>query len=169
MHKLLTALGLALITASLTAPTALACADKMRVLGRGVRYQQIASARPASILIYNKGLAVRDSQLQPALKRAGHSVLAVQDTAQLSEALKRGNYDVLVADVSDAGGLEELLRAAPSRPTLLPVVSDRSTFAEAAKRFQRFLKAPDKAGHYLTAVDDVMQLRSKAGSAKGSI
>lgn len=169
MRKLLEALGLALIAASLSSPTALACADKMRALGRGIRYQQVASARPASILIYSRGAALRDPQLEPALKHAGHKVHAVQDTAQLSEALKRGRYDVVVADVSDTGGLEELVQAAPSRPTLLPVVSERSNIAEAAKRFQRILKAPDKTGHYLTAVDDVMQLRSKSGSAKGTI
>src|SRR5437867_7840510 len=149
MRKFLEALGLALIAVHLCATAGWACADKLRVLGRAIRYQQVAAAHPASILFYlgpNTGSGVRDPQLQPALKQAGHKLYTVQDRAQLDEALKRGKYDIVVADIKDAEGLEELVQASPSRPAVLPVVSQTGN-AEgkaATKKFLRVLRAPDK-------------------------
>jgi len=174
MRKLLGALGLALIAASLSTTAALACADKVRALGRGIRYQQTLAARPASILIYlgeSAKSAVRDPQLQPALKQAGYKLYTVQDRPQLNEALKRGKYDLVMTDVGDAEGLEELVQGAPSRPAVLPVISEGggNEDAAAAKKFQRILRVPGKTSHYLTTIDEVMQWKLKAGSGKGRI
>ena len=171
MRKFLVVLGLALMTAHLSVTVASACADKLRVLGRGVRFQQaVTAARPGSILIYfgqNTASATRSPQLQPALKEAGHKVRTVQGAAQLDEALKRGKYDVVLADIKDADTLEQAAQAAPSRPAVLPVVSEQDNSAEAAKRFQRVLRPSDKTSQYLLTIDELMQMRSKA--AKGRL
>ncbi len=175
MRKLLVTLGLALIAAYLSTTSALACADKVRALGRGIRYQQtVAGGRPASILIYlgpNTKSAVRDPRLQPALKQAGYKLSTVQDRPQLNEALKRGKYDLVMTDVGDAEGLEELVQGSPSRPTVLPVISEGGSNedAAAAKKFPRVLRVPGKTSHYLTTIDEAMQWKLKAGSGKGRI
>jgi hypothetical protein len=171
MRKLLVLLGLAAMAAQLSVTVASACADKLRVLGRGVRFQQAVTAqRTGSILIYfgqNTASATRDPQLQPALKQAGHKVRAVQGPAQLDEALKRGKYDVVLADIKDADTLEHAAQAAPSKPAVLPVVSEQDNSADAAKRFQRVLRPSDKTSQYLITIDELMQMRSKA--AKGRL
>ena len=59
------------------------------------RSSQIKPARLALILAYPSQTAnaalIRDLQLQPALKEAGHRIQAVRNSAGLDNALKGGN------------------------------------------------------------------------------
>ena len=174
MRKTLLILGIATGTFCLAVTAALACGDKLMVLGRGVRFQgAYAAVRPAAILIYMHSgsavpTAIRDPQLQPALKQAGHKLQSVEDPHQLDEALKSGKYDLVLADISDASDLEQQAQSAPSRPAVLPVVfkPTKTEAAAAEKRYQCVLKTPDKTAHYLATIDEAMELRLKAGQGK---
>lgn len=162
-------LSLALIA---SAAVALACGDKLLVVGQGARFQQAyRAAHPASILIYTRPnsvvpLAISDPHLQPALKEAGHKIQTVEGFARLGEALKTGNYDLVLADIADAAVLEPLAQAAPSRPFLLPVIykGSKEEHSAAVKKYRCVFKAPNKTDHYLAAIDEAMKLRLKGGS-----
>ena len=169
MRKLALAALLAGITA-FTSLIALGCGDKLSIAGLAVRYRQVnAGAHPASILAYARqdstlSGVLRDLQSQTAVKQVGHKFYAVEDSNRLSEALRNGKYDVVLADASDAAALQQQIESAPSKPALLPVVY-KSTKAEAnavEKRFRCVLKAPGSPNNYIAAIDDAMALKLKS-------
>ncbi len=111
---------------------------------------------------------VNDPKFQSALREAGYKLHAVGSRQELDEALKTGQYDVLLADVADAPALEQTAQSAPSKPVLLPVVFD-GTKAEAAaaeKRYGCVLKAPGRTKHYLAAIDKAMESRLSRETSK---
>ena len=69
----------------------------------------------------------------------------------------------MLVDLSDAPGVEESLRAAPSPPVVVPVVYEGTKAeTEAVKKHYRcLLKAPDKSGNYLNAIDRAMDEKAK--------
>jgi DNA-binding NtrC family response regulator len=110
---------------------------------------------------------VKELELRPDLRQAGYRFFSVENTAKLDNALTTGQYDLVLADVSDAEGLEQQVRSAPSMPLMLPIVykSNKTEAAAAEKRFHRVLKAPGNGDNYLAALDGAMELKMK-GAAK---
>jgi len=152
----------------LVAAVAWACGDKL-MLVIGARMSMVNPAHLAVILAYpgqNSASAavIRDLQLQPALKKAGHRFQLVEDAAGLDNALKAGKYDLVVADVANANELNQLVSSAPSRPVLLPVGFKQTKEEQSAtqKKFHCLLKAPSDTNHYLAAIDQAMEWKLKA-------
>jgi hypothetical protein len=151
---------------------ALACGDKLILLIRGAHYRQVFGGRRVSILAYSpvksavSGI-VREFEVQPALKRAGHKFYAVDGSAKFEQALRAGKYDLVMADVNDADAVERELRSVPSRPTLLPVIYNATKADEkaAARKYHCVLKAPGTPGRYLEAIDDALELRLRGGNS----
>lgn len=150
-----------------------ACGDKLMLLIGHSRYQQVYNTHPASILALTRQNSavsgiVNELEHQPPLKRGGHKFYNVDDLSRLDEALKAGQYDLVLADVTDADGLDQHLQSARSKPVVLPVVYN-STKAEARaveKKFHCILKSPGSPSNYLAAIDDAMEVRLKGGSFK---
>src|SRR5260370_36141790 len=97
-----------------------ACGDKLMLLIGHTRYRQVAKAHPASILAFTRQNSavpgiVSELEHQPALRRGGHKFYSVDDLSRLDEALKARPYDLVLADVTEADGLEQHLQAAPSK------------------------------------------------------
>ena len=97
MRKLLIFLSLFLTTA-----VAWACGDKLMLVMR-VRLAQLKLGHPVAILAYAQrdlpsSALVRQIQLQPAVKKAGHRFQFIDDTARLDDALKAEKYDLVLAD-----------------------------------------------------------------------
>jgi hypothetical protein len=143
-----------------------ACGDKL-MLVMGIRPSQLTS-RPAAILGYTRldspsSKLIRELQLQPVAKKAGHRFEFVEDLAKLDGALKTGKYDVVLADMSVAGELSQRLNSASSRPVVLPVAynSAKADQSAAQKRFRCLLKVPSGPEQYLEAIDRAMQLKAK--------
>jgi hypothetical protein len=162
------AVGLILFVLLLSSGAARACGDKLLILGRGVRFQVDTTDYPAAILLYMNPDAPGsqtwgDTQLQSVMKRAGHHLRSVRSREDLTESLKNGRYDIVLADISDAPGLEELLQAAPSQPVLLPWVYKGTKAAESAarQRYQFFLKAPGSVRNFLSVIDRTMESKPK--------
>ena len=158
---------------ALVPAVAVACGEKLMLLIGHSRYQQIYNTHPASILALARQNSavpeiVGELEHQPPLMRGGHKFYSVEDLSRLDEALKAGQYDIVLADVSDADGLEQHLQSARFKPVVLPVVYN-STKAEAKaveKKFHCILKAPGSPSNYLTAIADAMEVRLKGGSGK---
>jgi hypothetical protein len=152
----------------LTAAVALACGDKL-MLSMRVRTSQVRS-HPAAILAYpghNASAAlIRDIQLQPAVRKAGHRFQVVEDPAGLESALRNNKYDLVLADVAYARELSRQVSAAPSKPVLLPVAfqASKEEQAVAQKKCHCLLRAPGDAEKYLAAIDQAMDWRLKAVS-----
>ena len=82
----------------------------------------------------------------------------IGERSRLYDALKTGRYDLVLVDLADAPGVEDEMRAAPSPPVVVPVVYEGTKAeTEAVKKHYRcLLKAPDKSGNYLNAIDRAM-------------
>ena len=152
----------------LTAAAAWACGDKLMLVMR-VRLAQLKLGRPVAILAYtNRDLPssalVRQIQLQPAVKKAGHRFQFIDDTAKLDDALKADKYDLVLADVSVADELSQRVKASPFRPVVLPVAykSTKQDDSAAQKKFHCLLKAPSDSDQYFEAIDQALQWKAKA-------
>lgn len=149
-----------------------ACGDKLLVLNRGLRYQDLASSRPASILLYSHSdssapNAVNDGQLKSALLKAGHKLQTIEQRSQLDDAVKSGHYDLVLVNLSDAPEIEAGLRSMPAAPVVVPVVYE-GTKAEAnavKAHYRCLLKAPDKDRNYLNAIDRALDEKAKRDRA----
>jgi ABC-type amino acid transport substrate-binding protein len=148
----------------------LACGDKLLVIGRGVRFQRAYSGRQANVVIYSSGTqsgtALGSTRLQTALKQAGHKLQTVQGASQLSEVLKSGKVDVVLADFADLAGITRQLQSASSNPAVLPVLvkPSKAELAAAQKDYKLALKSNADEIQYLTAIDEAMKLRLRIGA-----
>jgi DNA-binding NtrC family response regulator len=137
------------------------------MLVMGARFSQIKPLHPAAILVYHGQSAsaplIRALASQPAFKKAGHRFQLVEDSAGLDSALKAGKYDVVMADVANAGELSQQVSAAASKPVVLPVAFKASKDEQSAaqKKYHCLLKAPSDSETYLAAIDQAMQWKLK--------
>src|SRR5260370_20469111 len=158
--------SLILLSLLLVAAVAFACGDKL-MLVMGVRMSQVNPAHRAAILAYPGNSAsaalIRDIQLQPALKKAGHRFQLVEDAAGLDSALKAGKYDLVLSDVANAGELSQRVSSAPSKPVVLPVAykPTKEIQSAAQKQYHCLLKGPSDTDHYLAAIDQAMEWKLK--------
>ena len=145
-----------------------ACGDKFLLVGRGVEFHRAyATVYPASIVIYARppgdaAKAIRDPRFQANLKLSGHHVVLVENDAALARTLESDKVDLILTDVADAEKLSTRASAAPSKPTVLPVMY-RPTKVEAQTieaRYQCRLTSDDRADRYLTAIDTAMKTRA---------
>jgi len=161
MRRPLSLIGLLLVGA-----IAWACGDKL-MLVMGSRSSLIRPPHPGAILIYPGQSAsaslIRSLASQPAFKKAGHRFQLVEDSGGLDTALRAGKYDVLVADVANAGELSQQLASSSSKPVLLPVAFKASKQEQSAaqKKYHCLLKAPGNTENYLDAIDQAMDLKFK--------
>ena len=152
----------------LTAAVAWACGDKLMLVMR-VRLAQLKLGRPVAILAYTHrdlptSALVRQIQLQPVVRKAGHRFQFIDDTAKLDDALKADKYDLVLADVSVADELSQRVKASPFRPVVLPVAykSTKQDDSAAQKKFHCLLKAPSDSDQYFEAIDQALQWKAKS-------
>jgi len=151
-----------------TAIAASACGDKLMLVMR-VRLAQLKLGRPVAILAYTQrdlpsSALVRQIQLQPAVKKAGHRFQFIEDTTKLDEALKADKYDLVLADVAVADELSQRVKTSPFRPFVLPVAYKSTKLEDSAtqKKFHCLLKATSDSEQYFEAIDQALQWKAKA-------
>jgi hypothetical protein len=160
--------------AAFAAAEARACGDKLLVIGRHPRSQRAHGAvQRASILVLLDGRgqlheALRGMRLERDLQLAGHRLRMVS-TANLVEQVRSGDYDILMADISEAGALPPELLAAPGSPTLLPVIVNATgdEWAEAEATFSCVRRSPSVGKHHLTVIEKLMRQRQAQARARG--
>jgi hypothetical protein len=153
-----------------------ACGEKLLTLGRAIRFQSRHTPRAASVLLYlpqTGGVQpLTDPNLESALREAGHAVHAATTSAELESALRGGNYDVVLANLTDAPDLERAQAVTERNAVVLPAVyliapaqqpkpqakADRDS---ASKAFGVVVEVPGRPGHYCAAVDKAMDLKLK--------
>ena len=175
MHRIFVAAAI-VVTLVLQSPLPVdACGDKLLMLGRGLRFQSHHTPRAAAVLLYlpaatRSGGALSDPRLESALTEAGHTVRTVASRTEMSDALKTGQYDVLLTDLAEAPDLQRNPVTGASSPIVLPAVyllaaanqqQVKADTARAAKEFSLVVQVPGRPGHYCAAVDKAMELKVK--------
>lgn len=151
-----------------------ACGDKLFMLGRGLRFQSRHSPRPATVLLYlpaePRGGLLSDPKLESALSEAGHTIRSVSSKEELSDALRTGQYDVLLTDLAEASELQRTPVVVGHSLIVVPAVhlvastspqQVKADTARAAKEFSLVVQVPGRPGHYCAAVDKAMELKLK--------
>lgn len=172
MRKRLTLVTL-LLSFAMGPDVLFACGDKFFLVGRGDRFSRAyATLHPGHILIYTGGTTtvskgLRDARLHKFITRAGHHVVIASDRGELDRVLKSGSVDVVVAGLGQAVDLVTVVRAAPSKPTLLPIEGDGADARAASQpQFAPMLKSSDKVNRFLGSIEEIMRVRQSGAIAK---
>ena len=102
-----------------------ACGDKLLVLGRGVKFGDIASSRHASIVLFvpesvPQSAAVNDPQFQGSLRKVGHRLRLVKQADDLDRAVQSGGYDIILVDMQDVMLVDKQITDSALTPSLCP-------------------------------------------------
>jgi hypothetical protein len=178
MDKLISTLTtLAIATLALaSAPSALACGDKLTVLGGGIPFEKIhTNHRHGSLVMYlspdSRLLATNsDARIDQALTRDGHQVKLVQSSAELKQALDAGQVDFVLIDLSEARQLQaDVLAHVP----IVPVTygSDAAERALAQTRSGCVVESNKRHSHEMVhEVEALLENQSAlASSCAGSL
>ena len=168
MRKLLL---LVLTVATITAPCltdASACGDKLLRIGRNFRFHRtFAKKHPARMLIYTPPNSTtlpgaKAAKIQDYFQKIGHKSLAVENLDKFNEALKSGQYDLVLTDFADAATLQQQVESSPSQTVVLPILYKRSKGEEsaAARQYPVMVKNPRDAVDFLQAIYKVMTSRA---------
>lgn len=161
------ALVLAAILVSSSTSDAEACGDKFLRVGRGARYQRAyVAVHPASLLLVARpgsSVAAALKELEPTLKRAGHKSTVVKDAAAVAEALDRGEFHVVLADLEDVPSVERAARTTGARVDVLPFIEQPSQAERAAveSQYRCVAEVPGKKADVLGKIDEIMELGLK--------
>lgn len=151
-------------------PAAEGCGDKFLRVGRGARFQRgYVALHPACILLYAKPrtpVAEALRELVPALGKAGHKTLVVEEPGGIARALRTGHYNLIMTDLGEVATVREHARELPSPPLILPVIHSGTpeTTASAEREFGCFVAAPGKKADVLAEIDGVLERQLKASS-----
>jgi len=148
---------------------ALACGDKLLVVGRGLKASRAMGApHRASILLYAdpKGslpAALEEGHLRRDLERAGHRLRTATSREEFDTALRTGTYDLILADFKAAPLLESAAGAAASRPTVLPTLfkPSEAELAAASRQYACVVKSPGDLKDYMTVINEAMAERAR--------
>lgn len=163
MRKLIIVL-IALSTASSAVKLANACGDKTMRVGGGLRFLQLqASKNPSSILIHAGALPRENaSRLRDFLKTVGHKANTFDNVDHFDEALKAGQYDLVITNLAAAADLQRQVTSLSPKTMVVPVTfKPTAEEAAAVRQYKVFVKNPKYAEDFLPAINQVMKARSK--------
>ena len=151
------------------ASTALACGDKLAMIGGGVSFERISHAtNPGSVVLLiapGSPFSQADDELKLAesLRKTGHTVRRVSSTAELESALRDSPVDVVVAYWTDANAVAQKLGgSASAAPTVVPVVyqATPAQLSDATAGSKCVAEVEKRRGKQLAeTVDKVLQKR----------
>ena len=155
---------------------ALACGDKLVVVGRGLHAKGVRPPQRASILLFAEpkssvAAALQDGNLRQDLERAGHRLRSATSREELEAALGTGTYDLLLADLKAASFAESEAKASASKPTFLPTLFNPTAaeLAAVSNQYRCVVKTPGEQKDYITVINEALAERAKptpAGSKK---
>ena len=140
---------------------------KLSGSGAGSGFPRTFTSGRCHIYISLKSLT-RAAQVQSLLKKVGHKSYAAQGEDNFSDALKSGQYDLVISDIGVAANLGRQIENSPSKPVLVAVVSEgtKAEVVAAQKHYTHIVKNPHSADRYLDAIDEAMRSRVRLLSKK---
>ncbi len=165
-------LRVSLMLVLLVAPatTALACGDKLLVLGRGVRYRLLAG-RSASILAFvpagdASAAWVTHPRLRQEFADAGYKLVIVENDEQFAQALRAQKFDVVLADPAHEAEIDRRFdTAASGAPIFVPLVTSAPE-RTLARQYCCVLRSGSKPGRALDVVDKALNAKTKRDRTK---
>ena len=151
---------------------ALACGDKLVVVGRGLHANRVKAPQRASILLFAEpkssvAAALEDGNFRKDLERAGHRLRSATSKEELEAALGTGTYDLLLADLKAAPLAESEARSAASRPTFLPTLFNPTAaeLAAVGKQYHCVVKSSGEQKDYIAVINEALAERAKPAQA----
>ena len=151
------------LVASAPAGDLQACGDKFLVISRGTRYMRPAFRRPANILVYSDASSTLTQSLgnvpvAATLSKAGHRTTIASGPAELDNALRKGGFDLIVADLADGMTVQSRFQSGTG-PLVLPVAfkPTKADENQARKSFKALVKGPMKSQQFLDVVDGAVE------------
>ncbi|MEO6326708.1 MAG: response regulator [Thermoanaerobaculia bacterium] len=167
MNRLVAPACLLSLALALSTP-APACGDKFVFIGSGAQLTTASLAKhPGRVLVFanpKTGFSAISQDVRGGLRRAGHRVLVLDSIQALGEALRSGSPDVILADIEDVVDVAALLKDAPGKPGLLPVVYHKEPGdLEALKVKYSCLVAPKKGrdADLFVMVNEALESRAR--------
>lgn len=136
---------------------AFACGDSLYRVGKGVSYRTYTAPLPGNLLVFGTTEGAR--QLAEELARSGHGVQVVGSVKELSSALEKGGYDVVIAPFSARSTVEKM--SLSSNASYLPIAMSDEEERLARQSYDRVM-VPRKheLKHYLKEIHRVLRSNS---------
>ena len=139
-----------------------ACGDKLLVLGLGGRFTTNRSDFPARILHYIDPVkygAVGDATLRSRVGAAGHTIAIARGPQEFEQALKTGQYDIVLIEVGEAKRFDALIQAAASKPIVLPTLygGTKADLKAVELQYGVAVQAPARPALLLDRIDTAME------------
>jgi hypothetical protein len=172
------AAALVLLVTGPAASVLSACGDKFLVPGRGLRLELTPLARgKASVLLYSNPATPLPATLarlsvDPTLRKAGYRPTIVETADSFDSAMRQGQWDVVLLDLSDGPALGDRM---PDDAISVLAIAQNPTgqaFTIAKKRYATVLKSPTRSQAFVDALDRLVAARREAKAAaekKGTI
>jgi len=147
---------------------ALACGASLFGVGQNSRFRSYRAPRPANLVLYvDASLEQRQlgdpAEFERALERSGHRVTLARSQPELSEALARGEVDIVMADLSVMDSVANDAQQLGSAASMLPIAADlEASLAVSVAGYQRSLAPDADLRETLRAINDLMKLRLRS-------
>jgi hypothetical protein len=152
-----------------TSGDALACGDKLVVVGRGLHARGVRAPQRASILLFaapksSVAAALEDGNFRKDLEHAGHRLRSATSKEELEAALGTGTYDLLLADFKAASFAESEAKSAASKPTVLPTLFNPTAaeLAAVGNQYHCVVKSSGEQKDYIAVINEALAERVKA-------
>lgn len=159
MKKLMVTTAVLAGLAHLGSPILEACGAKFLVAARVARYQrQQYTANPAKILVYRHTNDTEDvefvAKLKGMLEGVGHSVTVAASEADLRDATRTHDFNIVMMEIDVARQLREDLGSWSPASTVLPIMlfATRREASGAKREFGQVIKLPAKENVVLATV-----------------
>lgn len=139
---------------------AIACGDSLYRVGKGVSYRVYTAPLPGSVLVYGQSEGAK--QLAEALAQSGHGVRLVDSESELTAELSSGDYDVIIAPLSDRDTVEGSAGdSGDTGTTYLPVAYTSDEAEAATESYANVMVADqDEIKHYLKAIHKTLKSKT---------
>jgi len=133
-----------------------ACGESLFRVGRGAAYRAQTAPLPGNVLLVAPSEEAK--ALAERLAAAGHKVHIVETANLISDELKNGKYDVVLASYND----RELVAAQTAGATAkyVPVATEEGQKDLAAQSYERYLSADDDFTQFLRVIHRTLKASS---------
>jgi hypothetical protein len=141
-----------------------ACGNKFLVASRGTRFGKVPVARQdAAILVYANPDSTMPQTMatvpvETVLLKAGYKPTIVANPIEFDQALSRGGWDLVLADLNDSAAVR--VQMGDEAPMLVPVLyaPTKSDFKQAKQEYESVIKAPVKSQRFLESIDEAVAM-----------
>lgn len=146
---------LAATAAALLSQNVLACGDSLYRVGKGTPYRTYTTPLPGNLLVM--ATSAEAIALAHMLADSGHSITLVDDPAELTDAVRSGAHEVVIAPFADKA---HVTAAGDTGTSFLPVAMSRQEQKAARQEFKTVLSNEDDIKKFLKTIHKTLKSRA---------